>query len=116
MERRDHSSIEIEFEDTSRFRRPLQFIDPGRCTMGDIGETGAVFAAPQRGHTLSHIHFRFFDSWDGEGWTCEMDDCEEVVAVAVGRKFVAAATAFAISECFLLLACSSSQGVSLVRP
>ena len=92
VERRDHSSIEVEFEDTSRFRRPLQFIDPGRCTMGDIGETGAIFAAPQRGNTLSHLHFRFFDSWDKEGWTCELDDGEEVVAVAVGRKFVAAAT------------------------
>ena len=107
VERRDHSSIEIEFEDTSRFRRPLQFIDPGRCTMGDIGETGAVFAAPQRGHTLSHIHFRFFDSWDGEGWTCEMDDGEEVVAVAVGRKFVAAATSLRNLRVF------SSSGMQL---
>ena len=31
--------------------------------MGAIGETGAVFAAPQRGNTMSHLHFRFFDSW-----------------------------------------------------
>jgi hypothetical protein len=107
VERRDHSSIEIEFEDTSRFRRPIQFIDPGRCTMGDVGETGAVFAAPQRGNTLSHLHYRFFDSWDGDGWTCEMDDGEEVVAVAVGRKFVAAATSLRNLRVF------SSSGMQL---
>lgn len=31
VERMDHSSIEIDFEDKKRFRRPMQFIDPGRC-------------------------------------------------------------------------------------
>jgi hypothetical protein len=92
VERTDHSSIEIEFEDSSRHRRPLQFIDPERCTMGDIGETGALFASPQRGNSMSQLHFRFFDSWDSEGWTCDLDDGEEIVACAFGRQFVVVAT------------------------
>jgi hypothetical protein len=33
VERPDHSSIEIDFEDKSRHRRPMQFVDPWRCTM-----------------------------------------------------------------------------------
>jgi hypothetical protein len=45
---------------------------------GAVGETGAVFASPQRGNTMSQLHFRFFDSWDRESWSCEFQDGEEV--------------------------------------
>ena len=84
--------IEIEFEDTSRHRRPVQFVDPVRSTMGDIGETGALFAAPQHGNTMSTISFRYFDTWDVDGWECELDDGREAVSVAFGRKYITVGT------------------------
>ena len=119
IERSDHSSVEVQFEDTTRFRRPMQFIDPGKCTMGDIGETGAIFASRERGETPSHLHYRCFDSWDREGWTCELELGEEVVSVAVGRKYVAAATnqrnlrIFSVSGTQVFTCCISGDPVSL---
>eukprot|EP01051_Picozoa_sp_SAG22_P017151 SAG22_NODE_2577_length_2421_cov_2.154177_1_plen_411_part_10 len=92
VERKDHSALEIEFEDTTLHRRPVSFQDSARYTMADLCDVGAVFAAPSRGMSPSVVHFRFFDSWDRSSWRCELPDGEDAVAVAVGKKMVTVAT------------------------
>jgi chromosome transmission fidelity protein 4 len=92
VERVDHCSVEVEFEDTTRHRRPVNFQDSSRYTMADLSETGAVFGAPSRGMLPSRLHFRFFDTWDRPSWLCELQEGEDVVSVAVGKKCVVAAT------------------------
>eukprot|EP01050_Picozoa_sp_SAG11_P026165 SAG11_NODE_6165_length_1373_cov_1.285714_1_plen_410_part_10 len=74
VERRDHSSLEIEFEDTTRHRRPVNFQDNTRYTMADLSDIGAIFGAPSRGMTPSRLHFRFFDDWDRGSWLCELEE------------------------------------------
>ena len=92
VERKDHSSLEVEFEDTTKHRRPVSFQDSARYTMADLSDTGAVFAAPSAGYSPSVVHFRFFDAWDRASWMVELPGGEEAVSVAVGNRMVVVAT------------------------
>eukprot|EP01052_Picozoa_sp_SAG31_P001765 SAG31_NODE_59_length_29571_cov_20.443506_25_plen_553_part_00 len=92
VERRDHAALEIEFEDTTKHRRPVSFQDSYRYTLADLSDVGAVFAAPSQGYSPSRVHFRFFEAWDRETWSVDLPGAEEAVSVAVGKKMVIVAT------------------------
>ncbi|CAI5502464.1 unnamed protein product [Closterium sp. Naga37s-1] len=90
----DTAHVEVDFHDTSAaVTRVPALTDYYGCTMGVLGERGYALASPARAKQPSTILFRPFTSWaPSSDWSVRLPAGEEVTAIAVGRKWVAAAT------------------------
>ncbi|KAL2629278.1 hypothetical protein R1flu_013964 [Riccia fluitans] len=85
--------VEVEFHDTTRGPRIAPLADYFGFTMAALSEKGSVLANPQRDKTPSTLIYRPFSSWASNSeWSMRFPSTEEVKAVAVGDRWVAAAT------------------------
>ncbi|GJP74483.1 hypothetical protein CLOP_g5056 [Closterium sp. NIES-67] len=90
----DTAHVEVDFHDTSAaVTRVPALTDYYGCTMGVLGKRGYALASPARSKQPSTVLFRPFTSWaPSSDWSVRLPAGEEVTAISVGRKWVAAAT------------------------
>ncbi|KAL3529378.1 hypothetical protein ACH5RR_008700 [Cinchona calisaya] len=93
MDHEGYSHIEIDFHDTGSGPRVPAMTDYFGFTMASLNENGSVFANPGKGEkNMSTLMYRPFRSWASNSeWSMRLEE-EEVNAVALGTKWVAAAT------------------------
>eukprot|EP01134_Creolimax_fragrantissima_P003982 CFRG3982T1 len=88
----DYASIDIEFADSME-HSSVKIVDNFGYTLGAVNMTCAVLASPIRKKAPSTIQCKMFDAWAGNAdWTHQLPTGEEIIAVAVGSRWVAAAT------------------------
>ncbi|XP_063933665.1 WD repeat and HMG-box DNA-binding protein 1-like isoform X3 [Zophobas morio] len=85
------SLIDIEFHDVTS-KRNIHFTDHYGFTMAALGENGAVFACPGDLDSSSCLYYKQFDSWELNEWTNKISASDNIINVAVGSEFCAAAT------------------------
>ncbi|GAQ80939.1 hypothetical protein KFL_000660340 [Klebsormidium nitens] len=100
-----HATVQVEFHDTSRAGSRLPALtDFFGFTMAALGDAGALLAAPKRGgKSPSALMFRPLSSWAPNAeWSVRLPESEEVLAIALGRSFIAAATSLGVLRIFSL--------------
>lgn len=89
-----HHVVEVVFHDARRApgRVPL-LTDYYNFTLASLGEHGALYGSASTSETPSVVMFRPFDSWATHSdWTVGLPPGEDVIALAAGATFCAAAT------------------------
>ena len=84
--------LDVEFHDRS-LRRPSHRVDPYMSTMAALSADGVVTASPKRDDTPSVIQGMPLGAWAvNADWAVRLEGDEEVVALAIGGAWCAAAT------------------------
>lgn len=90
----EFSSIEFQFHDTSRLGRIPVITDTYGYTLGVAGEKGCALASPMKDtEQESTLYFHPYDSWvQNSEWQMTMLPGEDILCIATGSSWVAAAT------------------------